>query len=52
MLAEDVMHPERQPTVFEGGRKKIYKIKRETKEGGMEIHPGKEVLKKRQVSTH
>ena len=29
MLAEDIRHSEKQPIVFEGGRKKIQKIKRD-----------------------
>ena len=51
MLAEDIRHSEKQPIVFEGGRKKIQKIKRETKEVGMELHPYKGVLKKRGFQT-
>ena len=34
-----------------GDRKNISKIKRETKEGGMDIHPRKRVLKKRGFQT-
>ena len=49
MLAEDIRHSEKQPIVFEGGRKKIQKIKRETKE--VELHPYKGVLKKRGFQT-
>ena len=52
MLAEDIRHSEKQPIVFEGGRKKIQKIKRETKEVGTEIRPRKGVLKKREISKH
>ena len=51
MLAEDIRHPEKQPIVFERRQDKIIKIKRETNEVGMEIHPGKGVLK-REVSKH
>ena len=43
MLAEDIRHPEWQPIVFERRQDKIKKkkkIKRETKEVGMEIIPG------------
>ena len=53
MLAEDIRHPERQPIVFKRREEKnIWKIKRETKEEGTEIHPWKRVLKKRKVSKH
>ena len=49
MLAEDVRHPERQPMSSKGGRTKD---KKRDKEVGMEIHPEKGVLKKREVSKH
>ena len=52
MLAEDIRHPEKQPILFERRYEKIKKIKRKTKEVGMEIHPKKGVLKKREVSKH
>ena len=48
MLAEDVRHPERQPMSSKGGRTKD---KKRDKEVGMEIHPGKGVLKKRGFQT-
>ena len=40
------------PLSSKGGRQKYKKIKRETKEVGMELHPRKGVLKKREVSKH
>ena len=46
MPAEDIRHPEKQPISSKGGRKKIYKTKKETKEGGTELHPRKGVLKR------
>ena len=49
MLAEDVRHPERQPMSSKGGRTKD---KKRDKEVGMEIHPGKGDLKKREASKH
>ena len=52
MPAEDIRHPEKQPSVFERREEKIQKIKRDTKEVGMELHPGKGVFKKREVSKH
>ena len=52
MPAEDIRHPEKQAIIFERRSEKIKKIKRETKEVGTEIHQGKGVLKKRQVSKH
>ena len=42
---EDTRHPERQPVVFKRRLDKIEKIKKETKELGMEIHPEEGVLK-------
>ena len=45
MLAEDIRHPESSPVSLKGGRKK-YKTKKETKEVGTELHPGKGVLKR------
>ena len=39
------------PLSSKGGRENIQKIKRETKEGGTEIHPGKGVLKRRGFQT-
>ena len=41
MLAEDIRHPEKQPIVFERMYEK-YKIQKETKEEGLELHPGRE----------
>ena len=46
MLAEDIRHPESSPLSLKGGRKKIQKTKKETKEVGMELRPGKGVLKR------
>jgi len=46
MPAEDIRHPENQPKSSKGGRKKYKRQKKETKEGGMEFHPGKVVLKR------
>ena len=48
MLAEDIRHPEKQPKSSKGGRKKYkrQKKKKVTKEGGIEFHPGKGVLKR------
>jgi len=34
-----------------GGRKKIQKTKKETKEGGTELHPRKRVLKRKKFPT-
>ena len=51
MPAEDIRHPEKQPNSAKRGRKKHKRQKKETKEGGMEFHPGKGVLK-REVSKH
>ena len=50
MPAEDIRHPEKQPIVFDRRSEKIQKTKRETKNVGTELHPGKGVLKKREVS--
>ena len=47
MPAEDIRHPEKQPKSSKGGRKKYKRQKKETKEGGMELHPGKGVFKKK-----
>ena len=52
MPAEDIRHPEKQPIVFKRGRKNIKDKKKETKEVGMNLHPRKGVLKKREVSKH
>ena len=46
MPAEDIRHPEKQPIVFEGGRKIYKRQKIETKEVGTELHPRKGVLKR------
>ena len=46
MLAEDIRHPQKQPKSSKGGRKKYKRQKKETKEGGMELRPGKGVLKR------
>ena len=46
MPAEDIRHPEKQPIVFKRSYGKIYKTKKETKEVGTELHPGKGVLKR------
>ena len=46
MPAEDIRHPEKQPKSSKGGRKKYKTQKKETKEVGTELHPGKEVLKR------
>ena len=46
MLAEDIRHPEKQSMFSKGDRKNIYKTKKETKEGGTELCPGKGVLKR------
>ena len=51
MPAEDIRHPEKQPTVFKGGRKNIKdKKKRQKREGRSSIREGS--LKKREVSKH
>ena len=42
---EDTRHPERQYIVFKRRQDKIKKIKRETKELGMESHPREGVVK-------
>ena len=52
MLAEDIRDPEKQPESSKGGRKKYKRQKKIPKDVGMEIHPGKGVLKKREVSKH
>ena len=44
MPAEDIRHPEKQPTVFEGGRKNI-KDKKRDKRGRDRAPSGKGVLK-------
>ena len=46
MLAEDIRYPEKQPIVFKRKWGKIKKTKKETKEVGTELHPGKGVLKR------
>jgi len=46
MPAEDIRHPEKQLKSSKGGRKKYKRQKKETKEGGMELHPRKGVLKR------
>ena len=46
MLKEDIRQPEKQPIVFERGRKKYKRQREETKEVGMELHPRKGVLKR------
>ena len=51
MPAEDIKHPEKQPKSSKGGRKKYKRQKKETKEGGTELHPRKGVLKKRGFQT-
>jgi len=52
MLAEDIRYPEKQPISSKGGGKKYKGLKREIKEVGTEICPGKGVLKKREVSKY
>ena len=51
MLAEDIRHPEKQPIVFERRQEKKKKIKRETKDVGMEIRPRKGLKKERSFQT-
>ena len=46
MPAEDIRYPEKQPIVFKRKWGKIKKTKKETKEVGTELHPGKGVLKR------
>ena len=46
MPAEDIRHAEKQPNSSKGGRKKYKRLKKETKEGGMEFRPGKGDLKR------
>ena len=46
MLSEDIRHPEKQPIVFKRGRKKHKRQKKEIKEVGMGLLPGKGVLKR------
>ena len=52
MLAEDISTQKGSPLSSKGGRAKYKRSKRETKEVGTEIHPGKGVLKKREVSKY
>ena len=51
MLAEDTRHPERQPILFKRRWGKLYKIKRETKELGMDTHPREGVMKEKFPNT-
>ena len=46
MQAEDIRHPGKQPLSSKGGRKKYKRKKKETKEVGRELRPGKGVLKR------
>ena len=46
MPAEDIRHPEKQPNSWKVGRKKYKRQKKETKEGGRDVGPGKIVLKR------
>ena len=52
MLAEDISTQKGSPLSSKGGRAKYKRSKRETKEVGTEILPGKGVLKKREVSKY
>ena len=61
MLTEDIRHPEKLIIIFKNqksrslssktGRKKYKRWKKETKEVGRELRPGKGVLKREKVPT-
>ena len=52
MPVEDIRHPEKSSHCLQKEIGKYRKDKKRDKEGGTEVHPGKGVLKKREVSKH